>query len=270
MKFTTTLLSTTLLASTALAAPLTAARAARHEARRARALQRTSNPPLSETNDILALDNSTAHVQYSQNWAGAVLVGTGYTAVTGTFTVPTPQAPSSGSGDSYAASAWVGIDGDTWTKAILQTGVDFTVENGEASFDAWYEWYPDYAYDFSGIDISAGDEITITVEATSTSAGSATVENVSTGKKVTHTFSGSEQGDLGELNAEWIVEDFEQGGSLVPLANFGTVTFSGAKATSSGSSVGPSGANILDIKQSGTVYTESSVTDDTVVVAYQS
>ncbi|KAJ5100482.1 hypothetical protein N7456_006534 [Penicillium angulare] len=273
MKFSTALISTALLTGTTLAAPLTAERAARHEARRqARATKvRHGNPPfLPDTQSVIDLSNNeTVHEQYSQNWAGAVLIGTGYTAVTGQFTVPTPKAPSGSSSGDYAASAWVGIDGDTWSKAILQTGVDFTVTNGEASFSAWYEWYPDYAYDFTGIDISAGDEIKVTVEATSTSAGTATVENVSSGQKVSHSFSGETSGELGELNAEWIVEDFQEGSSLVDLANFGTVTFTGAQATSGGSSVGPSGATILDIKQSGTVYTSSSVTDDTVVVAYQ-
>lgn len=45
----------------------------------------------------------------------------------------------------YAASAWVGIDGDTASNSILQTGVDFYVEGSSIGFDAWYEWYPDYA-----------------------------------------------------------------------------------------------------------------------------
>lgn len=45
----------------------------------------------------------------------------------------------------YAASAWVGIDGDTAQNSILQTGVDFYVEGSSVSYDAWYEWYPDYA-----------------------------------------------------------------------------------------------------------------------------
>jgi hypothetical protein len=34
--------------------------------------------------------------------------------------------------------------------AILQTGIDFCIQGGEVSYDAWYEWYPDYAHDFSG------------------------------------------------------------------------------------------------------------------------
>lgn len=50
------------------------------------------------------------------------------------------------------------------------------------------------------------------------------------GKSVTHTFT-SQSKALQELNAEWIVEDFESGGALVPFANFGTVTFTGATAT---------------------------------------
>ena len=57
-----------------------------------------------------------------------------YTSVTGTFTVPTPSEPSGGSG-SHAASAWVGIDGDTCDTAILQTGVDFTVSGSSVSYD---------------------------------------------------------------------------------------------------------------------------------------
>ena len=94
---------------------------------------------------------------------------------------------------------------------------------------AWYEWYPDYSYDFSGIGFSAGDIVTVTVTATSKTGGTAKIKNHSTGRSVSHTFSG--QPSLCEYNAEWIVEDFESDNSLVPLANFGTVTFVEAFAT---------------------------------------
>lgn len=86
--------------------------------------------------------------------------------------------------------------------------------------------YPDYAYDFSGITISAGDVITMTVTVTSTTGGSAVIENETTGKTVTHTFTG-QTGSLCQTNAEWIVEDFESGGELVPFADFDSVTFTG-------------------------------------------
>ncbi|KAJ5638424.1 hypothetical protein N7528_000814 [Penicillium herquei] len=272
MKFdiSTILLGATLLSTTSFCAPLTSLRQAQHEARLSRSLQHYSNPPLhSETQEIIHL-NSAPHVQYSQNWAGAVLIGTGYTSVSGVFTVPTPQAPNGSTGTgSYAASAWVGIDGDTWNKAILQTGIDFIVKGGNASFSAWYEWYPQYAYDFTNISISAGDEIKVSVQATSTSTGFAVVENLSTGVKVSHEFFGGEGGELGELNAEWIVEDFQQGLALVDFANFGTVSFRNACAVDNGTVVGPSAASLVDIKQRGIVLTSSSVTDNTVVVSYQ-
>jgi Peptidase A4 family len=87
---------------------------------------------------------NTSHVEYSSNWAGAVLIGSGYTMVTGTIKVPTPKMPSGGSSrTTYYTSAWVGIDGDTCGSAILQTGVDFIVKGNAVSYDAWYEWYPD-------------------------------------------------------------------------------------------------------------------------------
>lgn len=214
------------------------------------------------------ISNET-QVSYSSNWAGAVLVGSGYKTVTGTFVVPTPKEPSGGSSSTtYSASAWVGIDGDTCQTAILQTGVDFNVKGTSVSFDAWYEWFPSYAYTFTGFSIAAGNTIKVTASATSTTAGSVTVTNVSTGKTVTHSFSG-QSGKLCETNAEWIVEDFEENGSLVPLANFGTVKFTGASVTTtSGSTLDTTGAEILDIKQGSTVYTDCSASGSTVTCTY--
>ncbi|KAJ6143069.1 hypothetical protein N7471_002522 [Penicillium samsonianum] len=269
MKFSATILSAALLTTSAIAAPLTERRAARNAARAVGRAGRISRPPIKpDTRELISL-NETSHAQYSSNWAGAVLIGTGYTSVTGEFTVPTPKLPSgASSSEQYCASAWVGIDGDTCSSAILQTGVDFCIQGGAVSYDSWYEWYPDYAHDFSGIDISAGDVIKVTVTATAKSSGSAVIENVTSGQSVTHKFSNVSDGDLCETNAEWIVEDFESGGQLVPFTNFGTVTFSKAEATSGGKTVGPSGSTLFDIKQSSTVLTKSSVTDNSVTVSY--
>jgi hypothetical protein len=138
--------STLLLAGSAVAAPGTARRAERHRKRvegihKGNPLNRIANPVANNINE-----------EYSENWAGAILVGTGYKSVTAEFVVPQPSTTGSG-------SAWVGIDGDTCDTAILQTGVDWTKSGSSYSYDAWYEWYPDYAYDFSGITIAAGNTI---------------------------------------------------------------------------------------------------------------
>ncbi|CAD6451846.1 27becd11-8105-4468-8499-544b97ce47bd [Sclerotinia trifoliorum] len=252
MKFSV-VAATALLAGSAVAAPGTALR----QARAVKRAVRTHGNPVKY---VEGPTNKT-DASYSSNWAGAVLVGTGYTSVTATFTAPSPSTAGSG-------SAWVGIDGDTCSSAILQTGIDWTKSGNSITYDAWYEWYPDYAYDFTGISISAGDSIKVTVTASSDTTGTATVNNLTKGKSVTHTFTGGVDGDLCEYNAEWIVEDFEQDGSLVQFANFGTVAFTSASATQNGKSVGITGAQIIDLQQSSTVLTSVSTGSDSITVKY--
>lgn len=55
----------------------------------------------------------------------------------------------------------------------------------------------------------------MTVTATSDTAGTATIENETTGKSVSKTFSGNVEGSLCRTDAEWIVEDVSL--SLSPL-----------------------------------------------------
>jgi hypothetical protein len=65
--------------------------------------------------------------------------------------------------------------------------------------------------------------ISMYVNATTTTSGSATIENLTTGKTVTKSLTSTSA--LGGENAEWIVEDFEEGNSLIAFADFGNVTF---------------------------------------------
>ena len=126
---------------------------------------------------------------------------------------------------------------------------------------------------FSGITISAGDSIKMTVTATSKTSGTAVIENLTTGTTVTETFSNVSDGSLCEYNAEWIVEDFSECTSansceLVPFADFGTVTFTGASAVKSGSTVGVTGATIIDIEQDNEILTSCSASSSTVTCTY--
>ncbi|KAJ2980218.1 hypothetical protein NUW58_g7006 [Xylaria curta] len=209
-------------------------------------LRRTGLPQVLDGGlDSLRIDNTT-HAEYTSNWAGAVLIGTGYTTVSGTIVVPKPSVPPGGSSTrTYYASAWVGIDGSTCQSAILQTGVDFSAKGGTVTYEGWYEWYPDYSYRFANFKITGGDVITMTATATGKNSGSVTLENKTTGQSVTHVFT-NQVGDLCQTNAEWIVEDFSQGNSLVPFANFGTVVFTNASVNGV---AGLDKAVIYDIKQ---------------------
>lgn len=239
-----------------LAAAMPAATVSRGEPLRQR---QGSSTPRSRPKIGPAATNET-QTQYSGNWAGVVQIGQGFNQVEGTITVPRV----SGDYDS-AASAWVGIDGDTCQTAILQTGISFY---GDGSFDAWYEWIPDYSHSFSGFDVSVGDQIKMYVDASSTTSGIAVLENLTTGRKVQHQFS-SPPSTLCETNAEWIVEDFQQGGSLVPFADFGSITFTDASASGSQGTITPSGGTVIDIRtQQGQILTDCGTRGDDVYCNY--
>lgn len=162
MRFSFGLLSSALLATTTLASPQSKRGLERRLGRRAgRTLQGTTKLSKQSTKSNAATGNSS--IEYSNNWSGMAITsppsGQTFNSVSAKITVPTVSAPSntaSTNGD-YAASAWVGIDGDTYSNAILQTGLDFTVStSGAVSYTAWYEWYPATATNFD-LTISAGD-----------------------------------------------------------------------------------------------------------------
>ncbi|KAF9076595.1 peptidase A4 family-domain-containing protein [Rhodocollybia butyracea] len=264
--FTAALLVQALLATAAFAIPTSRERAAARRARRSTGVSRQSKPVNIISSPAVT---NTSHETFSENWAGAVLVASTatYKAVTGTFTVPTPK--STGGSEQQCSTAWVGIDGDTCQTAILQTGVDFCVTGTSVEYDAWYEFFPADSIDFTGISFSAGDSVTVTATVISTTEGTLKIENNTKGQTVSKTVSSSAK--LCQTNAEWIVEDFEEcegsDCSLVPFANFGTIEFTGASATTSSGSVGPADAQVLDIEQSS-VLTSTTVSGSTITVKF--
>jgi hypothetical protein len=103
--------------------------------------------------------------------------------------------------------------------------------------------------------------ISMYVNATTTTSGSATIENLTTGKTVTKSLTSTSA--LGGENAEWIVEDFEEGNNLIAFADFGNVTFTDCVAATAESSEGVSTATIMDIENtSKVVLTDTNVIGD--------
>jgi len=159
---------------------------------------------------------------------GAYITGTGIGSVTGSFAVPTDSTP-----NSYTTFL-IALDGETCSTASLQVGVTLTKTGSSIAYDAWYEWYPGYSYDFSGISLSAGDIVVLRLTATSKTSGIAAIENVTTGTTLTHTFTNEASiGSLCEYDAEWIVDS---------SGDFGSVTFSDCSA----GTLGTSGAKVID------------------------
>lgn len=277
MKFST-IAGSILLSSIALAAPLSEDDLARREANR---IARRAHPhkqthtnqriDASKDLDLAGTDISASSAEaYSSNWAGAILIGSGYTSVTGSFVVPSVTVPKGGdSTQQYCAAAWVGIDGDTCGTAILQTGVNICIQNGRITNTAWYEWFPAAQEYWDSITIKTGDTVTATVTAHSLTGGTATVTNESNGQSVTYTFTG-QSAKLCETNAEWIMEDLSGGGGLLNFADFGSnFTITGATAFSNGKTVDTTGATIMDISQNNQILTSTTASGSTVVISYQ-
>lgn len=116
----------------------------------------------------------------------------------------------------------------------------------------------------------------MSVVATSLTGGSATLENLTTGQKVTQTFSDVTAGSLCETSAEFIIEDFEEcneDGSdcqPVPFASFSpAVKFSQVSATANGESVPLSDAEISEVIVNNQDLTSCSISGSTLTCSYE-
>ncbi|KAK4150641.1 concanavalin A-like lectin/glucanase domain-containing protein [Chaetomidium leptoderma] len=85
----------------------------------------------------------------SANWCGSVNTTPSTNQIKvihGTFQHPTCTLRS-GSSFPQAAANWVGIDGDSWTSALLQAGTVCKIDNstGIVKHQAWWQWVPSAA-----------------------------------------------------------------------------------------------------------------------------
>ncbi|HVC71599.1 MAG TPA: G1 family glutamic endopeptidase [Acidimicrobiales bacterium] len=162
----------------------------------------------------------------SRNWSGYAVTGTGFTSVTGQWTVPTVIAPKRKRVSRFS-STWVGIDGFNNT-SLIQAGTEQDWLGGVAQYQAWWEILPDPETAIT-MTVHPGD-----VMAVSITQGfpdwTITVSDQTTGKTftTTPTYSGS------LTSAEWIQEAPTVGNHIAALAHDSTVVFD--LATVNGSS----------------------------------
>ncbi|KAK7549782.1 peptidase A4 family-domain-containing protein [Phyllosticta citricarpa] len=181
-------------------------------------------------------------------WVGAVIMkppaNTIFTAVSAKLTVPNPRIPKGmPSGQEYGAAAWVGIDGAN-SPIMLQAGVNFHIDSkGVPQFNAWQQWLPGQAAssEIEGFAVHAGDVIYISVSSPDGKTGTVVINNETTGQKFNQPLTAPKDSILPGMNADWIVEQYGYTGEgLTPVADFGSVAFTEAKAsTEDGRVVGP-------------------------------
>jgi hypothetical protein len=169
----------------------------------------------------------------STNWAGYAVSGSTFTDVKGTWVQPAVDCTAVET-SSYSAF-WIGLGGLSGGNGGLeQTGTESDCRNGRAVYAAWYELLPDSSVSVA-LTISAGDTISAEVNVDGSTA-TLTVTDVTTGQTFTTQATPSV---LDISSAEWIAEAPStcfgtDRCAQLPLANFGTVEFSGSSTTANG------------------------------------
>jgi hypothetical protein len=156
----------------------------------------------------------------STNWSGYAVTGSRFTSVSAAWTQPSATC----SGTAYS-SFWVGLDGDT-SSTVEQTGTDADCSGGTPQYYAWYEMYPKFPVNLKGT-VRPGDQMTASV--TTDGRGSFTLTISDTTQGWTNTTSARLK-SAKLASAEVIAEAPSSSGGVLPLANFGTVSFTNAKA----------------------------------------
>lgn len=176
----------------------------------------------------------------SSNWSGFAVTNNfnnmqsnTTTSVQGVWTVPTLSPTPS---NTYS-SIWVGIDGFN-NDTVQQIGTEQDWIDGEQVNFAWFELFPNEPILIDAFPVRAGDLIGANVSYVGGSSFQLAIINYTT--RITRIIPFQRQLDGTERNsAEWIVEAPSEEVApgvfqVLPLANFGTVTFSSCQATLKG------------------------------------
>ncbi|KJS52450.1 G1 family glutamic endopeptidase [Streptomyces rubellomurinus] len=156
----------------------------------------------------------------SGNWAGYAATGARFTSVSASWVQPAVSC----SGSNTWSSFWVGLDGDG-SNSVEQTGTEADCSSGTPVYSSWYEMYPQYPSNFSST-VRPGDHFTASV--TTNGSGSFTLTLSDTTAGWSHTVNKSLK-SAALASAEVIAEAPSSSSGVLPLSNFGSVSFSGAK-----------------------------------------
>ncbi|MSQ23777.1 MAG: hypothetical protein EXR58_04375 [Chloroflexi bacterium] len=175
----------------------------------------------------------------SANWSGYAATGGTFTSVAGTWTVPQIAADAPIGSD----AAWVGIGGER-SRDLIQAGTQESVIGpGRVRYNAWIEMLPDYARPVP-LAVHPGDSVTVSIDQLAAGSWLIAMKNNTTGGSYDRTV----QYESSLSSAEWVEEAPTGGrGTLLPLSNFGAVTFTNTSAVKDGRLVSPAEAGASPI-----------------------
>ncbi len=160
----------------------------------------------------------------STNWSGYAddnSAGNTYGSVTGNWTEP---AVTCSSRKTQYAAFWVGIDGYS-SSSVEQDGTLAECYHGTAYYYSWWEMYPTNSIQTVGTAVHPGDSISASVVRSGTSYTLSLTDSTHPANSFSTTQTCS---TCANSSAEWIAEAPSSSRGVLPLADFGTWTASGA------------------------------------------
>jgi hypothetical protein len=195
------------------------------------AAARTFNPGGLMAKPSRAAAQASGHrfADTSTNWSGYAVTGANgaYTSVSASWKEPTGTCTS---GAKYS-SFWVGLDGFN-SDSVEQTGTDVDCSGRTPQYYGWYEMYPAAPVNFTNT-TRPGDSFSASVTFSGTKTYTLVLTDSTQGWTKTETKS---QSGLDRSSAEVITEAPSSESGVLPLADFGTVSYSTSKAN--GTSLG--------------------------------
>jgi len=156
----------------------------------------------------------------SATWAGYAASGPAgsFTSVSSSWAQPAVSCGAAGTFSSF----WAGLDGDG-TPTVEQTGTEADCANGVATYQGWYEIFPNAPVFFPNL-VQPGDAMSASVVADGAGTFTLTLSDASQGWTQT-----TQQAEAGaQLGSAEIITEAPSDGTVLPLADFGTANFTAA------------------------------------------
>lgn len=189
-----------------------------------------------------AVNGAANAAQTSVNWSGYAATGTPgqFTSVSTSWTQPAVTCGAANTSSSF----WAGLDGDG-TNTVEQTGTEADCANGAATYAGWWEMFPN-APVFYNNPVQPGDRMTASVKSDGNGNFTLTLSDTSQGWSQ----STQQANANAQLGSAEVIAEAPSNGTVLPLSNFGTVTF--GNDTVNGAAIGNSGAAPLTmVSQNG-------------------
>lgn len=217
-----------------------------------------------------------AGTEEGTSWSGAVVQPSSgsFRWIQGDWVVPNVDAPSQGNAK---CAIWIGIDGDSQLQdgdQVFQAGVFIDVNRTgssiHATFEAFWEWFPDPPVTITNFAVSPGDMITMVLcskEGSGSTEGTVFFANRTTGMGTSVALIAPQNVTLRGQTAEWIVETLISNNVQIELADYGEVFFSECRAVTTFGDIVEAGTgnNIIAFDTQGMVISQGTLIAPTIV-----